>query len=145
MRRIIISIIFVLLLMTGCGKNNESVPHIESHTWSMFSVQSAEDGQAIAYGEYGSSTLDTAKKIELICVANDGSLTITDKTNGKSYFGTYKFSESSSQSVIYEVVVDGKEGMAVTSMTTYQNGDEKPTFIISLETCSINFYAEVLE
>lgn len=134
--------VFALLLMVGCSKTNANVPSIEEYTWTMFSVQSSEDGQAIAYGERGDSTLDTAEKIELTCVASNGSLTITDKTNGKSYSGTYKFSESSSQAVIYEVVVDGKEGMAVASKTTYQNGGEEPTFIISLEECSINFYAD---
>lgn len=137
-----ICIMIAVFLMVGCGKNNVKVPSIEEYSWTMFSVQSGEDGQTIACGERGESILDTAKKIELTCVASDGNLTIKDKTNGKSYFGTYKFSESSSQAVIYEVVIDGKEGMAVTSMTKYQNGEEEPTFIISLEECSINFYAD---
>lgn len=40
------------------------------------------------------------------------------------------------------VIVDGMEGRAVVSMTAYQSVEEEPTFIISLEEYSINFYAE---
>ena len=88
------------------------------------------------------SAEDEAKQMELTCTANNGNLSIADKTNNKSYSGTYKHKETSTESVIYEVEIDGMEGMAVVSMTAYQNGEEEPTFIISLEEYSINFYAE---
>lgn len=142
MKRISAVVIFALLLISGCSKNNANVPKIEEYEWMMFSVQSMEDGQALVYGKRSSSTLDTTKQMELTCTADNGSLTITDKTNNKSYSGTYKLTETSSQSNIYEVVVNGMEGMAVVSMTTYRNGEDEPTFIISLEEYSINFYAE---
>lgn len=143
MRRISsICMLLTLLLMVGCGKTNANVPSIEEYTWTMFSVQSAEDGQVIAYGERGDSTLDTAKKIELTCVVSDGSLTITDKTNGKSYSGTYRLKDTSSQAVIYDVVIDEKEGIAVVSMTTYNDDSGEPTFIIRLDDYAVNFYAE---
>lgn len=141
MKRISVIMVLTLLLLAGCGKNSKNLPKIEEYSWTMFSVQSKEDGQAIAYGERGSSTLDEAKQMELICTANNGNLNVIDKTNNKSYAGTYTVRETSAQSVIYDVEIDGMEGMAVISMTTYQNGEE-PTFIISLEEYSINFYAE---
>lgn len=142
MKRISIIIILALMLLAGCGQKSDSILKIEEYKWTMFSVQSKEDGMAIAYGERGSSTLDTAKQLELTCTAENGSLSIADKTNNKSYSGIYKHKETSTESVIYEVEIDGMEGMAVVSMTSYQNGEEEPTFIISLEEYSINFYAE---
>ena len=45
-------------------------------------------------------------------------------------------------SSIYEVVVDGKEGMAVVAMTTYHDGSQDPTFIINLGDYTINLVAE---
>jgi len=142
MKRISVIIILALMLLVGCGKKSDSILKIEEYKWTMFSVQSKEDGMAIAYGERGSSTLDTAKQLELTCIAENGSLSIADKTNNKSYSGIYKHKETSTESVIYEVEIDGMEGMAVVSMTSYQNGEEEPTFIISLEEYSINFYSE---
>ena len=142
MKRISVIIILALMLLVGCGKKSDSILKIEEYKWTMFSVQSKEDGMAIAYGERGSSTLDTAKQLELTCIAENGSLSIADKTNNKSYSGIYTHKETFTESVIYEVEIDGMEGMAVVSMTSYQNGEEEPTFIISLEEYSINFYSE---
>lgn len=138
-----ISIIFVtfILLLTGC--NQADIPEIEDYTWEMSSVQSKEqNGQAVAYGERGSSTLDTAKYIDLICAAKDGSLTLTDTSNGKKYLGTYKLKESDPQATHYDVLLEGNEGFAVVSMTTYHDGSQVPTFIISLDDYTINFFAE---
>ena len=142
MKRISVIIVFALMFLVGCGQKSDAIPKIEEYKWTMFSVQSKEDGMAIAYGERGSSTLDGAKQMEMTCTADNGSLSIADKTNNKIYSGTYKLTETSSQSNIYDVIVDGMEGMAVVSMTSYQNGEEEPTFIIRLEEYSINFYAE---
>ncbi len=141
MKRLGILIVTILLLMCGCGKDDVNIPKIDEYEWLMSSIQCNEtDGQAIAYGERGSSTLDTAMKLEMTCAANSGKLIITDKTNNKSYTGTYEFEDTSTQSAIYKVVIDGKEGMAVVSITTYQDGSDEPTFIISLEGYAINFY-----
>ena len=119
------------------------MPKIEDYNWVMTSVQSMEtEGQAIAYGERGSSTLDTAKQIEMFCRAQNGKLTVTDQTNNKIYTGTYKFNGTDPQSSVYEVVIAGKEGMAVVAMTTYHDGSQNPTFIISLGDYTINFFAE---
>lgn len=142
MKRLSVIMILALLFSAGCCKTEENVPKIEDYEWRMFSVQSMEDGQGLAYGECGGSTSETAKQIELTCAAKNGNLTITDKTNTKTYSGTYSLAEKSSQASIYEIVIEGMEGMAVVSMTTYQNGKEEPTFIISLEDYAVNFYAK---
>ncbi len=140
MKKSILLLSLLLLILSGCSSN---IPKVEDYDWIMASVQSiSADGQVIAYGEPENSTLDSIKQIELACEAENGNLTLTDQTNGKIYTGTYQLSKMSKQSSIYEVVVNGKEGMAVVAMTTYQNGSQKPTFIISLCDYAINFFAK---
>ena len=76
-----------LLFLIGC--NNDNIHRIEEHNWVMTSVQSRNaDGQAIAFGERGSSTLSSAKLIELTCTAGNGQITLIDQTNSKAYVGT---------------------------------------------------------
>lgn len=133
------ALLFVCL--TGCS--GDTLPTIEEYDWKMTSVQNMDaNGQVIAYGERGSSTLDTAKQIELTCEAKQGCLTLTDKTNQKTYTGTYRLSSTDLRSSIYGVTVDGTEGAAVTAMTTYQDDSKDPTLIIRLGDYTINFFAE---
>lgn len=141
MRKVSLSVALLLLFLTGCS--NSDVPRIEHYDWIMTSVQSMEeDGQVIAYGERGSSTLDTAKQIELICMAENGDLMLTDQTNHKIYTGTYELSKTDFQSSVYEVAVNGKKGIAIVTLTTYQDGSQEPTFIVTLGEKAIKFFAK---
>lgn len=134
-------LLVLLLILTGCGSSK--VPQIEDYTWVMTSVQSVEaGGQAVAYGERGSSTLETAKQIVLLCRAKEGSLTLIDQTNRKTYTGTYQRSKDSPQGTIYEVTIEGQEGYAAAAMTTYQDGSQDPTLIFNLGDYAVNFFAE---
>lgn len=140
----IFPLLFFLLLMTGCSP--DTVPQIEDHIWQMTSVQSMEaNGQAIAYGEGDTSTLDTAKQIALICTAEDGILTLSDETNHKTYTVTYNLKGMDPRSANYEVTVDGAEGLAVVAMTAYHDGSQEPTFIINLYDYAVNFSAQQTE
>lgn len=131
----------LLLVLTGCGSSK--APKIEAYSWVMTSVQSMEaGGQAVAYGQRGSSTLEGAKQIELLCQAKDGKLTLTDQTNNQTYTGTYQQSQVDPSSILYEVEVEGKEGVAVAAMTTYQDGSQEPTLILNLGDHTVNFFAE---
>lgn len=131
----------LLLVLTGCGSSK--APKIEAYSWVMTSVQSMEEGgQAVAYGQRGSSTLEEAKQIELVCQAKDGKLTLTDQTNSQTYIGTYQQSQVDPSSILYEVEVEGKEGVAVAAMTTYQDGSQEPTLILNLGDHTVNFFAE---
>lgn len=133
-------LVFLLVLLTGCAGK---VPTIDEYSWVMTSVQSMEaGGQAVAYGERGSSTLETAKQIELLCEAEGGNLTLTDRTNHRTYTGTYQRSKDSPQGVIYEVTMEGQEGYAAVGMTTYQDGRQEPTLIFNLGDYAVNFFAE---
>lgn len=146
MKRCFSLICLLLLFLTGCSAkdgSNASIPSIDQYSWQMTSVQSVEaDGQAIAYAPGEASTLDTAFEIILACSAKDGNLLLTDETNGTTYSGTYKISDTSQESVIYEVVVGKTEGMAVVAMTTYHDESQTPTLIIRLDDYALNFFAD---
>ena len=140
MKRAGLLLALLLVLLTGCSSKT---PKIDEYTWVMTSVQSMEaGGQAVAYGEKGSSTLEGAKQIELVCEAQDGNLTLTDRTNDRTYTGTYQQSQRDSKSTIYEVDVDGTSGVAVAAMTTYQDGTQDPTLIFNLGDYTVNFFAK---
>ena len=140
MKRAGLLLALLLVLLTGCSSK---APKIDEYTWVMTSVQSMEaGGQAVAYGEKGSSTLEGAKQIELVCEAQGGNLTLTNRTNDRTYTGTYQQSQRDSKSTIYEVDVDGTNGMAVAAMTTYQDGTQDPTLIFNLGDYTVNFFAK---
>ena len=140
MKRAGLLLAFLLVLLTGCSSKT---PKIDEYTWVMTSVQSIEaGGQAVAYGEGGSSTLEGAKQIELVCEAQGGNLTLTDRTNDRTYTGTYQQSQRDSKSTIYEVNVDGTSGVEVAAMTTYQDGTQDPTLIFNLGDYTVNFFAK---
>lgn len=140
MKRAGLLLALLLVLLTACSSK---APKIDEYTWVMTSVQSIEaGGQAVAYGEKGSSTLEGAKQIELVCEAQGGNLTLTDRTNDRTYTGTYQQSQRDSKSTIYEVSVDGTSGVAVSAMTTYQDGTQDPTLIFNLGDYTVNFFAK---
>ncbi len=140
MKKISLLLALVLVLCAGCSASD--VPEIDEYTWKMTSIQSAEaDGQAVAYGPHESSTLDTAVELEMQCTAQDGSLTLTDLTNNKTYTGTYRVQTTSPESVTYAVTVADQNGLAVCAMTTYHDGSTTPTLIINLGDYVLNFFA----
>jgi hypothetical protein len=140
MKRAGLLLALLLVLLAGCSSKT---PKIDEYTWVMTSVQSMEaGGQAVAYGEKGSSTLERAKQIELVCEAQGGNLTLTDRTSDRTYTGTYQQSQRDSKSTIYEVDVDGTSGVAVAAMTTYQDGTQDPTLIFNLGEYTVNFFAK---
>ena len=140
MKRAGLLLALLLVLLTGCSSKT---PKIDEYTWVMTSVQSMEaGGQAVAYGEGGSSTLEGAKQIELVCEAQGGNLTLTERTNDRTYIGTYQQSQRDSKSTIYEVDVDGTSGVAVAAMTTYQDGTQDSSLIFNLGDYTVNFFAK---
>lgn len=141
MQRLSVLLCLLLLLLAGCGSKDSTVPKIEDYSWQMTTAQSMEaEGQAVAYGPGNESTLETAVEILLSCTAADGTITLTDETNGQTYSGTYKLAETDQQTSTYEVTVGETEGMAVVSMTTYHDDSQVPTFIISLGDYALNFF-----
>lgn len=115
-------------------------PVIEIHTWELSSAQQAEPFFVVAHNpDYDLSDNDSplyslSKPIELTCVAENGELTITDKTNGKTYNGTYKVT-SWKRHRRYEIVIDGKKGTANISNHSLFN----PTLFMSIDGYYLNF------
>lgn len=141
MKKLCLLITSILLFMCGC--DNVDAFDVEEHRWVVTSVQSKEDGgQEIAYGASWGDTSDTSDHVELICTAKNGVLTLVDNTNEKVYRGTYKIVDADIRSTVYEVALGDKDGVAVSAMTTFNDGSQKPTFIIDICGYVINFFSE---
>ena len=92
------------------------------------------------------------------CQAKDGSLTLSDLTTGKNAQGSFRLVQTSPDSAIYEITFPGEiqlgrrvlipeagssqsPGHGVAAMTTYHDGSQTPTFILSLGNYVLNFQA----
>ena len=144
-------VIFVLLSLSlifaisACGGD---VVAIEDYEWKMrtvmrndIEVAQNEDELVVAVGEED-DIHPNAKIVDLKLVAKDGSITITDATNNKTYTGTYKVQKKTPKGTDYEVTIDGIKGFAAVAPTEYHDGSEVPTLPINLGDYSIYFYAE---
>ena len=100
-----------------------SLPLIETRTWVLSTAQQLEAPYFIVAHHLNSDVSETpmfefSKPIELICEAKDGKLILTDKTNQKTYEGTYEIRSldfgrlGASDQMRYAVVIEGKEGIA---------------------------------
>ena len=135
---LLMSIMIFALSACGVGK-----PRIEDYEWKMRTIMHAEDNRVVydAVAEE-SSTHPKAKIIEIILVAKDGKITITDVTNNNTYEGTYTVSGRNPKGTDYHITIDGKSGYAGVAMTTYADGSEEPTLPISLDGYSMYFYSQ---
>ena len=144
MKKLSIFICFIVLVLAGCSHKESttgSVPNIEDNTWQMTTGQSTEsDGQVIVHAPGTVGVPDTSVEVVLKCAAADGDIILTDEANGNTYTGTYELTDTSQETRIYEIVVGDSEGMAVVSMTTYQDERQTPTLIISLDDYALNFF-----
>ena len=133
---------FLLLFLTafGCGAKRIA---IEDYRWVLRYAMHGEDGNLVvdATGQEESVYPD-AKRVDIILTAKDGSLTVADVTNGKTYEGTYAVESRTPEGTNYRVVIDGKTGYAAVAMTTYGDGTQEPTLPISLDGYSLSFYAQ---
>ena len=126
-----------------------SIPNIEGKTWVLSYAQQTEAPCfVVAHGkDYGVSNSNDplfalSKQVELICEAKNGKLLLTDKTNGKTYEGSYKISSVGSgrfqsfNGATYTVVIDGLEGTAKVS------SEINRTLFVYIDGYSLNFDVE---
>ena len=140
---ILSAVLILALALTGCGSDGVK---IEGHQWELALVQFGEDGSIVACG---SEHYEMHKEIENIivvdleCSVENGKFIIQDKTNNKSYEGTYKLSSTNPDGAIYELETSINDGMAVTANTEYTDykGTKTytPTLIVTLGDYSMNF------
>lgn len=147
MKKVIFVLLFLALIFTlsACGGD---VVAIEDYEWKMrtvmrndIEVAQNEDELVVAFGEED-DIHQNAKIVDLKLVAKDGSITVTDATNNKTYSGSYKVQKKTPKGTDYKVTIDGKQGYATVAMTKYDDGSEEPTLPIHLGDYSIYFYAE---
>lgn len=119
-----------------------SIPTIENRTWVLFTAQ--KSGVVVAHHKDYDLSGDTSglfgasKPIELICEAEDGKLVLIDKTNNKTYEGTYTSTSGRfgafKKFKTYTVVIDGLEGTA--------NISSDKTLFVSVGGYSLTFAVE---
>ena len=141
-------VIFVLLslslifALSACGGD---VVAIEDYEWKMgavmrndIEVAQNEDELVVAVGEED-DIHPNAKIVDLKLVAKDGTITVTDVTNNKTYSGTYKVQRKTPKGTDYKVTIDGVKGYATVAPTEYYDGSEVPTLPINLGEYSLYF------
>ena len=141
----IISLLLMLILVFTLSACNGDVVAIEDYEWKMGAVMrndieaaQNEDELVVAVGEED-DIHPNAKIVDLKLVAKDGSITITDATNNKTYSGTYKVQQKTPKGTDYEVTIDGVKGYATVAPTEYYDGSEVPTLPINLGEYSLYF------
>ena len=141
----IISLLLMLILVFTLSACNGDVVAIEDYEWKMGAVMRNDIEAAqneyelvVAVGEED-DIHPNAKIADLKLVAKDGSITITDATNNKTYNGTYKVQQKTPKGTDYEVTIDGIKGYATVAPTEYYDGSEVPTLPINLGEYSLYF------
>ena len=141
----IISLLLMLILVFTLSACNGDVVAIEDYEWKMgavmrndIEVAQNEDELVVAVGEED-DIHPNAKIVDLKLVAKDGSITVTDATNNKTYSGTYKVQQKTPKGTDYEVTIDGIKGYATVAPTEYYDGSEVPTLPINLGEFSLYF------
>ena len=116
---LVIAVILVLLIFIF------AMPDIDNRTWELsYAQQAVAPYFVVAHGKdfdvsgKKDPMYSASKPIELILEAKNGKLILTDKTNGKTYEGTYESNSGRFGKRSYNIVIDGVEGSA--NMSTYK-------------------------
>ena len=140
-----VCVLIALIFILGLSACNGDVVAIEDYEWKMgavmrndIEVAQNEDELVVAVVEED-DIHPNAKIVDLKLVAKDGSITITDATNNKTYSGTYKVQQKTPKGTDYEVTIDGIKGYATVAPTEYYDGSEVPTLPINLGEFSLYF------
>lgn len=126
--------LLLIVLLAGCGKADGSdTLAIEGHNWtSTQAIDSA--GQPIDLPA-------------LSCTAQDGALSVMDADGNAQQSGTYSLVQRDTNSVLYDLSLDGESGTAVVSITEYTDAAGKKrseyTLILSLPERAIYFRADI--
>lgn len=141
---LVLTSLLVALCLVACNKSSSQ--SIEGISWELSVIQSGqEDGSIVAYNPSAiitsSDVYPDAVSVDMSLTASGGNFSLADISNDKTYEGTYKVLDSKQDSVIYEITMDGYSGNAVVSMSSYHDGSEVPTLIVSIDNYTLNFQA----
>lgn len=144
MKRLFSLIIVAILSLSLVGCNNNRIP-IDECTWefiSAISENSVKSGYSVAESVNKMPEVPDKRVKYIACTMNagDGSFSITDKTNGLTFGGTYSLQSSQPEATNYIITINEVEGLAVTGTTTYADGRETKTLIISISGYTLTFY-----
>ena len=102
-----------------------AMPNLENRTWDLSYAQKAEAPYFVVahnpdynFSEDESGLFDFSKEVDMTLEAKDGKLIIVDKTNKKTYEGTYTINHGKHgrfrvfKNKTYTVVINGLEGTA---------------------------------
>lgn len=135
----------MIFTLSACGGD---VVAIEDYEWKMRTVASndieaaqAPDELIVAVGE-ADALYPEAEIVDLTLNAKDGAITITDRTNNKTYSGTYEVQQKTPKGTDYEIIINGVSGYATVSPTEYYDGSEIPTLPININGYSLYFIPE---
>ncbi len=141
----ILSVFLMSLVVLTLSACNADVVVIEDYEWKMRAVMSNDmdaaqypDELVIAVGE-ADELYPEAEIVDLTLSAKDGTITITDITNDKTYSGTYEVIQQTQKAIDYEIIIDGVNGYATVSPTEYYDGSEIPTLPINIGGYSLYF------
>lgn len=127
-----------MLSLVGCDSDLLS---IDDCTWELSSALNLNDKGEMTHGS--KETVSAfGEGAEIICVmyADNGKLTINDKTNDVSYSGTYRQINTSPDSRYYKLNINDSEGSIVTGLTSYADGSSSKTLIINIGNYTLTFY-----
>lgn len=135
----------MIFTLSACGGD---VVAIEDYEWKMRTVASndieaaqAPDELIVAVGK-ADALYPEAEIVDLTLNAKDGAITITDRTNNKTYSGTYEVQQKTTKGTDYEIIINGVSGYATVSPTEYYDGSEIPTLPININGYSLYFIPE---
>lgn len=140
-----LSLFLILTFVLALSACSTDIVSIEDYEWKMRTVTSNDievaqsaDELVVAVGEADES-YPNAEIVDLTLSAKDGTITVTDATNGKTYSGSYKVQQKTPKGTTYEITVDGVTGYATAAPTEYHDGSEIPTLPINLGDYSLYF------
>ena len=135
----------MIFTLSACGGD---VVAIEDYEWKMRTVASndieaaqAPDELIVAVGK-ADALYPEAEIVDLTLNAKDGAITITDRTNNKTYSETYEVQQKTPKWTDYEIIINGVSGYATVSPTEYYDGSEIPTLPININGYSLYFIPE---
>lgn len=137
MKKISLLLALILLLsLFSCGKTR--APELTDNTWQLGSVVTNEKGYTellyvsdryVAFFGEGADT----PRLDCVLTAERGALTIEDRTNGKTYTGTYGDEEEfSPDATAYRIVIGSKKSRALTQRLADKDGNPVYTMSFSI-------------